>query len=781
MKYRYLIMLLFLILLVVPASADWLSGYDYRKSHNITGNTSWGGTQTNYQMQYLIYRSSGTDSGNSVYVGTSCQADYDDIRFTTSDGITLCDYWIESSTSALATVWVEVPSIATTNTTIYIYYGNAAATPVSSGLNTFPLLFEDCSESSLNTTRWTVTGGVEYYSGLYIRLANSGAGSKQIESVNTFPINSSVYFRLSASDSSSGKRFGFSDNYFYHGTHDLNWYVDNSSGTYHEFLKDVYSSTYNWRINVVKSGSTYYTYHLYESYYTNTETSPQLNYPVTAYFLVDNYGTLLVENVRVQNTTYYVPVDSIWSSSETSIVNASSIASSTSIVPNTVVTFTNLSTGYITNWSYDLNGDGTFDNVSEQNPSYKYTVAGVYNVSLKVNNTYRSDWENKTSYIYVGQPPIAAFYGDPLNGTTPLTVAFTDTSTGGTPSAWNWSFGDGEYSESQNPSHIFNTYGNYTVSLNSSNAYGADFENKTEYIVVSSNSTESTYGSQYPPHTVRFVVQDYYGNPIDNLNVVATSTQTTMQWGWLKNLFGINDAVDLRYTSMSGTTGADGGISFIMLETIGYSVRFYNTTQGIDHTELLFPQEQEYLIHIHTQNEMNFTPSTDYIWYDLNYTTESNESMTFYGYTNISAGYVNSIRFYVEWSNGTILHEETKILPVIETFVYNVPLAEGESIYYGFNITSTSFGNKNPVKAATFPDDIDWQIPSEYLGWAGAGLILLFAAIFTRGTIEIGLVVLPIVALLLTMMNMIPVTIGAPATVLLFLGILIYIRNRYSG
>jgi PKD repeat protein len=61
--------------------------------------------------------------------------------------------------------------------------------------------------------------------------------------------------------------------------------------------------------------------------------------------------------------------------------------------------------------------------------------------------------------------PVASFTADPEFGDAPLTVAFTDTSTGGTPSAWDWDFGDGGTSTSQNPTHVFTEHGSYTVTL----------------------------------------------------------------------------------------------------------------------------------------------------------------------------------------------------------------------------------------------------------------------------------------------------------------------------
>lgn len=75
-------------------------------------------------------------------------------------------------------------------------------------------------------------------------------------------------------------------------------------------------------------------------------------------------------------------------------------------------------------------------------------------------------------------PPTADFTVDPANGTVPLTVAFTDQSSGN-PTSWRWDFGDGTTSTSQNPApHVYATAGTYTVSLTAANVAGSDTATK---------------------------------------------------------------------------------------------------------------------------------------------------------------------------------------------------------------------------------------------------------------------------------------------------------------
>lgn len=70
---------------------------------------------TSYQIKLILNHDS------------DMQPDFDDLRFYDEDGNEL-SYWVESYTpSGSAIVWVKVPSIPTSGTTIYMYYGNPSA------------------------------------------------------------------------------------------------------------------------------------------------------------------------------------------------------------------------------------------------------------------------------------------------------------------------------------------------------------------------------------------------------------------------------------------------------------------------------------------------------------------------------------------------------------------------------------------------------------------------------------------------------------------------------
>ena len=71
----------------------------------------------------------------------------------------------------------------------------------------------------------------------------------------------------------------------------------------------------------------------------------------------------------------------------------------------------------------------------------------------------------------------------PTSGVAPLTVKFSDDSTG-SPTNWRWDFGDGSGATGQNPSHVYTVSGTYTVRLVVTSAAGMSTLMKTNDITV---------------------------------------------------------------------------------------------------------------------------------------------------------------------------------------------------------------------------------------------------------------------------------------------------------
>jgi len=198
------------------------------------------------------------------------------------------------------------------------------------------------------------------------------------------------------------------------------------------------------------------------------------------------------------------------------------------------VQFTDQSTGGPTSWAWNFGDGGTS---SAQNPSHVYASTGTYSVTLTATNACGSDVEAKTNYITVTTctAPVANFSGAPTSGTAPLTVQFTDQSTG-SPASWAWDFGDGGTSTAQNPSHVYASAGSFTVTLTATNACASDQEVKAAYITTTVPSQQC---------------EDFADGDIANwLNKLGTWTATG---GYMK---GNSNTTDARTTSPFGSFSA---------------------------------------------------------------------------------------------------------------------------------------------------------------------------------------------------------------------------------
>jgi PKD repeat protein len=120
------------------------------------------------------------------------------------------------------------------------------------------------------------------------------------------------------------------------------------------------------------------------------------------------------------------------------------------------VIFQDTSIGNPTKWKWDF-GDGKKSN--QQNPRHEYAEGGNYVVTLTASKTGSSSTVNKIVAVAEDElSPAFAFQVDGFN------VTFQDLS-GGEPTSWRWTFGDGTASSQQHPTHRYGRSGNYVVEL----------------------------------------------------------------------------------------------------------------------------------------------------------------------------------------------------------------------------------------------------------------------------------------------------------------------------
>lgn len=127
------------------------------------------------------------------------------------------------------------------------------------------------------------------------------------------------------------------------------------------------------------------------------------------------------------------------------------------------ITFNDLST-FGTSWMWDF-GDGNTS--TQQSPTHTYASTGIYTVCLITTNACGND-TNCANVEVTCNLPNSVFFWNVQN----LNVAFANQTNNAT--TYFWDFGDGNTSTQQNPTHTYNSDGNYTVCLVSTNDCGSD-------------------------------------------------------------------------------------------------------------------------------------------------------------------------------------------------------------------------------------------------------------------------------------------------------------------
>ncbi len=244
------------------------------------------------------------------------------------------------------------------------------------------------------------------------------------------------------------------------------------------------------------------------------------------------------------------------------------------------VQFTDLSTGNITSRSWQFPG-GSPTSSTQQNPVVTWSTAGTYNVVLTVSGP--GGTASITKPVLIKPTPTANFTFT-FNG---LTYTFTSTSQNAT--SFNWDFGDGGFSNEENPVHTYAEAGVYTIVLTVQNDCGT----ATKTVVINTLPTadfsaDPTSGcaplvvqftNQSSSNASSFIWQFPGGapsssnlkNPIVSYNLSGTYSVTLTAI----NSTGTNQITKTNYISVQNIPSSNFTFSVDTLK-----VTFTNTSQG---------------------------------------------------------------------------------------------------------------------------------------------------------------------------------------------------------
>ena len=219
---------------------------------------------------------------------------------------------------------------------------------------------------------------------------------------------------------------------------------------------------------------------------------------------------------------------------------ANFIANPRNVCADTLVEFTDLSTGNHDKWLWSFGDGGT---AFSGNPEHKYTDTGYMTVTLIVWDNGCADSKTIVDYIHI-TPPIAIFR-DTFTCEFPNQRQFIDSSIGADTHLWN--FGDpgsGAQNTSTliNPSHTFTAAGTYMVSL-----------------TVRNDSTGCSFTKINPVNVLA-----------DKANFIATDTAICTRDSTILQIQNIDTANIVSYLW-------DFGDGTIFLDSTGTVTHIYNT------------------------------------------------------------------------------------------------------------------------------------------------------------------------------------------------------------
>jgi PKD repeat protein len=233
---------------------------------------------------------------------------------------------------------------------------------------------------------------------------------------------------------------------------------------------------------------------------TSAQTNPSHTYSASGNYTVTLTATYASGCSDVETKTNYITA--------VGVTNPNFSASDTTVCAGVGVVFTNLTNPSPNSVLWDF-GDGTTSTLA--NPIHSYPNPGNYTVTLQ--NVYGSNCNDqivKTNYIFVSESPVANFTADVTHACAPpLTVNFTNQSTGTGPLTYQWNLGNGS-SNAPDPTRTYNSAGVFDVRLIVANPTGCrDTLRRDEYIVTTGPTVDLNVGSYYPcvPVSVAFIDQ----------------------------------------------------------------------------------------------------------------------------------------------------------------------------------------------------------------------------------------------------------------------------------
>lgn len=229
-------------------------------------------------------------------------------------------------------------------------------------------------------------------------------------------------------------------------------------------------STASWSLDVIKNGNSRFT-GLFPKYDDNSaikvsfddicnaipaltsDTEPLIKYTASGKNVIalsgnlsNGYSTSITKEIIVTNNQ----------------APAISFSTGANLCITDPISFTGISDETITSWAWDF---GSSNTAMGQNPEFTFASPGTYEVTLEVEGANGCNNRIQKS-VTVYEPQPVTFTSSAQGAIcSQKPIAFTNTTDLPPIATYSWDFGDGNTSTLENPEHIYQASGNYTVRL----------------------------------------------------------------------------------------------------------------------------------------------------------------------------------------------------------------------------------------------------------------------------------------------------------------------------
>ena len=355
----------------------------------------------------------------------------------------------------------------------------------------------------------------------------------------------------------------------------------------------------------------------------------------------------------------------------------------------------NVTSGSVTGYSWDFNDDNVFGDETGAETEFEFLSAGFYAVTLEV-TTDEGCTSQATDFVTIAPLPVIIFNFTGECEGAPVQFLNQSSNQVGTID-YLWDFGDGQFSADVNPSHVYASEGNYTVTLTGTSSYGCENSASQTIRIYPGPSASFTYNEVCTGFITDFVntstsggstVQGYLWDFGDNDASVAVSP--SHQYGWagtypvslvVSSTQGCRDtatanvnvwALPTPHIAAAGSLAfCDGGSVELSVDLEeGQSAIWSNaqTTATITVTE-----NGQYIVNVFDENGCQQKDTIEVTVWELPNVTASNDTTVSLGY-NVPLWAAGAT--YYAWEPETYLDEHhvadpTSVSP-LETITYTV-------------------------------------------------------------------------------------------------------------